>query len=115
MKKNVDFDMISNEKFTLNSPPSLLKEKAEEIIKSIVALKTSFERIQRLSDASESYWRGESGDSFREAFSGYRNESDEIVLRLEKYISDITDAAGVEASDNTFCNGSDTLPSDLLI
>lgn len=114
MKKG-NFDMISNEKFTLNSPPSLLKEKAEEIIKSIVALKASFERIKRLSDASGSYWRGESGDSFREALSDYRNESDEIVLRLEKYISDITDAAGIETADNTFCNGSDTLPPDLLI
>ena len=115
MKKDVHTDIPTKTGFKLISSPSAMKEKADNILRDIVMLKGSFERVRNISASSKAYWRGESGDSFREALSGFNDEAEEVLSRLKDTIIEVTSAADVSVIVRSNGGESEALPSDVLI
>lgn len=79
---------------TIKVDPDRLDELAGNLEQKTNAAKESYEKMRSTMSATSSYWKGDGGEAFRNKFSSYEEEAEQIFHRFLEHVTDLRTMAG---------------------
>lgn len=79
----------------LKVTPQQLLEHAEKVSSDVTSINNSFDRLERIVSATGTYWNGDAAEAFRQAYVSFKDEIEEIILRITEHVADLKTMAGV--------------------
>ena len=100
---------------TIKVEPDQMIAKAASVKTKINNIRRIFESLEQRVNASNSYWKGEAGDMYRNKYKEFKDATEEIIKRLEEHVTDLNAMAGVyENAENEAVNIIEDLPVDVI-
>lgn len=88
-----------------------IRTQASLVKSEIDRMRTRFDRLKGLIDASSSYWIGDGGDAHREQYTGKLDWVEEMLKRYEEHVKDLEQMAGIyESTERAVTMFSELLP-----
>ncbi len=75
--------------------PDELKSISGQVSADVVTVKGRLDALERIVSSFPSFWSGDAADSFRDTYSGYKDETEEIIARISEHVTDLEKMAGV--------------------
>lgn len=116
---NTVHDNLGNGNYSslvLKVTPDELRRQSDSVAADVSFIKEKFDNITRVVDSSDSFWRGDSSDSFRSVYNGCKEEIYEIIARLSEHITDLNQIAGIyDSGEKEIVDYISSLPADVII
>lgn len=95
--------------------PEVLREKSHILNVKIQRIRQAFNLLERDVNGTNSYWKGEANDVYREAYTEFRDEVDEIIRRLSEHVRDLNEMAGnYQQAEDDIKNMIEDLPNNII-
>lgn len=95
--------------------PQILRAKMDETVSRITDVKNKITQFEGIVRRSSSCWVGEAGNRYRQSFSEFKPEIEEIIEVWKSHIMDLGTIAGVyEQTETTNETNSGILPVDVI-
>ena len=109
---NFDELLTSN---VIQADPGVMRQKALVVQAKINQMRSAFDSLEYTMNRTSTYWIGEAGDSYREAFHDKKSNIDTILLRLSEHVTDLQKMAEVYADvEKEVEDIANDLPSDVI-
>jgi WXG100 family type VII secretion target len=92
-----------------------LVEKSSEISDVVGKIKTSYESLKSIAEASSGYWEGDAANAFRKYVKSIDKDMQSVLKRLGEHPTDLLKMADVyEKTESAIIEQADTLPENVI-
>ena len=110
------FDSLRINSAEFKVTPEELSKQAVNVESGVAAIRSKFASAEQSVKNTVNYWNGDAADVFRAECEEYRDEIEEILVRISEHITDLRIMAGIYKEAETAAEEIiETLPSDLIV